>query len=312
MSTTILPTIGSRFTIYAGSVLFSLGFSGNLITIYLLRLTRHTPVTFILIVLSISNCISLVVGLLNRIIVAIVGIDPMLTSPIWCKLRVYIGQSSVLFCQTCACLASINCFLMTHRQVRCRRLVSLSIARICVLIIAFVWLTHGLFNPILTELIIITGRSPSCSLTSLFASNYTGFFIRPILIGVFPISTLSIFRNLTYRNLRNFHHRRRFEQQIICKMLLFQMIVYVLGTVPYASFYTYQSITSLMRTKSSLERVQENFVLDFINIIFYMPQASPFYVYYFSSRIFRKQVQNLLQCRQPNRIEPLGGIINKT
>lgn len=104
MSTTVLASIGSRFTIYAGSVLFSFGFSSNLLTIYIFRLTRHTPVTFILIILSIANCISLIVGLLNRVLVAIVGIGPILISPIWCKLRVYIGQASVLFCQSCACL----------------------------------------------------------------------------------------------------------------------------------------------------------------------------------------------------------------
>jgi len=311
MSTTTLATIGSQFTIYAGSILFLLGFSGNLLTIYLFRLTRHTPVTFILIILSIANCISLIVGLLNRVIVAIVGIDPTLISPVWCKLRVYTGQTSVLFCQSCACLASINCFLLTCRQLRRRRLVSLSICRVCIIIAALFWLIHGLFNPFLTELIIITGKSPTCSLTSLIASNYTGFFLRPILIGIFPICTLSIFGILTYRNLNQLRHKRRFEQQTLCKMLLFQMIAYVLGTLPYATFYAYQSITTAIRTKSSIERAQENSILDFINIIFYMPQASPFYVYYLSSKAFRKQVKDIFLCHQHNRIQPAARVINE-
>ena len=311
MSTTVLTTIGSRFTISVGSILFSLGFPGNLITIYLLRLTRRTPVTFILIALSISNCISLIVGLLNRIIVAIVGIDPTLISPVWCKLRVYIGQTSVLFCQTCVCLASINCFLLTSRQLRWRRCVSYSIARSSVLIAALIWSIHGLFNPLLTELIIINGRSSTCSLTSSFALNYTGFFLRPMLIGVFPISILSIFGILTYRNLKKFHHRRRLEQQTVCKMLLFQILAYVLGTLPYASFYAYQSITSVLHTKSFLERARENFVLEFINIIFYTPQASPFYVYYFSSNVFRKQVRNMFGYPAQNQIQPFVRVIYK-
>jgi len=310
MSTTALATIGLQFTIYAGSVLFLLGFSGNLITIYLFRLTCHTPVKFILMILSIANCISLIVGLLNRILVAIVGIDPTLISPVWCKLRVYTGQTAVLFCQSCACLASINCFLSTCRQLRWRRLVSLSTSRLCIIIAALVWLINGLFNPILTKLIIITDQSPTCSLTSLMASNYTAFFLRPILIGVFPICILSIFGILTYRNLNQLHHKRRFDQQIICKMLLFQMIAYVLGTLPYAGFYAYQSITSAIWTKSSFELTQENSVLYFINIIFYMPQASPFYVYYLSSKIFRKQVKHIFICRQQNDIQPLVRIIN--
>jgi hypothetical protein len=166
MSSTALAAIGSQFTIYAGSFLFVLGFSGNLFTIYLLRITRHTPVTFILIILSIVNCISLIVGLLNRVIVAIVGIDPTLISPVWCKLRVYTGQTAVLFCQSCACLASINCFLSTCRQLRWRRLVSLSTSHKCIIIAATFWLIHGLFNPLLTKLMIVPGKPSTCSLTT--------------------------------------------------------------------------------------------------------------------------------------------------
>ncbi len=139
------------------------------------RLTRHTPIIFILIILSIVNCLSLIVGLLNRVIVAIIGVDPILISPVWCKLRVYIGQTSVLICQSCACLASINSFLTTCRQLRWRRLVSLSKSRLCVLTAVIFWMTHGLFNPLLTELTMITGRSPTCSSTSLIATNYTAF-----------------------------------------------------------------------------------------------------------------------------------------
>jgi hypothetical protein len=311
MSTTSLATIGSQFTIYAGSILFSLGFSGNLITIYLFRSMRHIPVTFILIILSIANCISLIVGLLNRVVVAIVDIDPTLISPVWCKLRVYTGQTSVLFCQSCACLASINCFLLTNRQLRWRRHVSLFKARLCIIIAGLFWLMHGLFNPFLTELIIMKDKSPTCSLTSLIASNYTGFFLRPILIGIFPICTLSIFGTLTYQNLKQLSHRRQFEQQTVCKMLLFQMIAYVSGTLPYASFYAYQSITTAMYIKSSLENAEENYILNFINIIFYMPQASPFYVYYLSSKFFRKQIKDIFSCHRHNRIQPLGRIIHE-
>jgi hypothetical protein len=311
MSTTALATIGSQFTIYAGSILFSLGFSGNLITIYLFRSMRHIPVTFILIILSIANCISLIVGLLNRVVVAIVDIDPTLISPVWCKLRVYTGQTSVLFCQSCACLASINCFLLTNRQLRWRRHVSLFKARLCIIIAGLFWLLHGLFNPFLTELIIMKDKSPTCSLTSLIASNYTGFFLRPILIGIFPICTLSIFGTLTYQNLKQLSHRRQFEQQTVCKMLLFQMIAYVSGTLPYASFYAYQSITTAMYIKSSLENAEENYILNFINIIFYMPQASPFYVYYLSSKFFRKQIKDIFSCHRHNRIQPLGRIIHE-
>lgn len=310
MSTTILALIGSRFTIYAGSILFSFGFTGNLLTIYLFRHKSHTPVIFILIILSITNNISLIVGLLNRILVAIVGIDPTLISPIWCQLRVYIGQGSVLFCQSCACLASINCFLLTSRKHQWRRLVTLRMSSICIILAAIFWILHGLFNPLLTQLI-ITDKSSTCSLSSIIASNYTAFFLRPILIGVFPMSILSIFGLLTYQNLNQLRHKRKFEQQTICKMLLFQMIVYVLGTLPYTSFYAYQSITSLIRIKSTFERAEESLVLDFINIIFYMPQSSPFYVYYLSSKIFRKQFQNIIPCHQHNQIQPLIRIINR-
>ncbi|CAF1095498.1 unnamed protein product [Adineta steineri] len=312
MSTAILNTIGSEFTIYAGSFLFLLGFSGNLITIYLFRTTRHTPITFILIILSIVNCISLIVGLLNRVLVAIVGIDPILLSPIWCKLRVYLGQTTVLICQSCACLASINCFLSTCRLIRWRRLVSLSISRQCIFILVIFWILHGLFNPCLTKLITATGKSSTCSLTNLIASNYTAFFLRPVLVGIFPICILSVFGLLTHRNLQQLRHKRRFEQQPICKMLLLQMIAYVLGTLPYASFYAYQSITSAIRIKSTIELAQESLVLNFINIIFYMPQSSPFYIYYLSSKTFRKQIKDFLICyQQHNRIQPLVRTINE-
>jgi hypothetical protein len=142
------------------------------------------------------------------------------------------------------------------------------------------------------------------------ASNYTGFFLRPVLIGVFPICTLSIFGILTYRNLNQLRHKRRFEQQPVCKMLLFQIIAYILGTLPYATFYAYQSITTAIRIKSSFELAQENFALDFINIIFYTPQASPFYVYYLSTKTFQKKVKDFFMCNQHNRIQPVLRTLN--
>ena len=306
MTTVTLTGIGSKVTIYAGSVLFSLGFTGNIVTIYVLRSTRRSPLTFILIALSIANCISLCVGLLNRVVVTSIGIDPTLLSPEWCRLRVFIGQTAVLLCQSCSCLASINCFLSSCRQVRWRRFVSLSVSRWSVFIAVVVWIIHGLFNPLLTELLIATGKSRSCTLTSAIASSYTGFFIRPILIGFGPISILSTFGILTHRNLKQMHSKHRTERFTISKMLLYQMIANCIGTAPYGIFYMYQSMTSAIRMKTAVERAQENAVLDFINIIFYMPQSSPLYVYYFSSKVFKAQVKAFFPCLRGRSIRPIS------
>jgi hypothetical protein len=291
------------------SVLFVLGISGNLLAIYLFRTTRKNPITFLLLALSVANCTSLIVGLLNRILVAIVNIDPTLVSAVWCRLRVYIGQTTVLICQSCLCLASINCYLSTCREVYYRRLARLSIARLCVIIAILVWLVHGLFNPLLTQLTQVVGKSPTCALTSLVATNYTGFFLRPVLIGLFPISLLSIFGILTYRNMKLMQQIRRSEQRSLIKMLLLQVIICVWGTFPYSTLYAYQAITALIETKTTFELAQETLALNVINILFYTPQASPFYVYCLSSKVYRKQVKDFLKCQPHNRVQPVASFV---
>jgi len=81
-----------QYTLYVGYFLFITGILGNIMNIYILSAVssyRTTPSTFYFLIASIYDIITILIGLLSRILETGYKLDLSNSSIIWCKTRQY-------------------------------------------------------------------------------------------------------------------------------------------------------------------------------------------------------------------------------
>ncbi|CAF3225821.1 unnamed protein product [Rotaria sp. Silwood2] len=295
----------SSITIYVGLPIFISGTLGNIVDVRLLWRTRRNPCAFIFIVSSLVNCIVLFYGLFTRILSVGFHLDWSTTNHIWCKTRVALTQSSFLISLTCICLASIDRFLVSCRQEKYRKLSRLSIAIFAVIITNIFWIS--IFVPYLIYADIL--RNPttglfSCTLirNDVFAiyQNYIGL---PILYGLLPSTTLIITGIMTYRNTKKLQINRQRElvQKQLTSMMLIQIPIILLSTLPYVIFTEYTILTATV-SKSVDRRAAELLITNIFTILCYITFACPFFVFFSTSSSFRQEAKILLLCRKTNQL----------
>ncbi|CAF1098991.1 unnamed protein product [Rotaria sordida] len=231
----------SSITIYLGLPIFICGTLGNLLNIRLLWRTRHNPCAFLFLALSFINCFILVYGLFTRILNVGFYFDWSSTNIIWCKTRTAFSQAGYYISFTCTCLASIDRFL-------------------AVILTIIFWLSLSIPHLVYLELL----PSPSTGLISCSLgrydtfSNYVKYFSFPVYYGLLPSIILTITGLLTYRNtnkLQIIRQRQIFQKQLT-SMMLIQIPIILVSTVPYVIFTEYSLSTASM-TKSANQKAIE-------------------------------------------------------
>ncbi|CAF0961078.1 unnamed protein product [Adineta steineri] len=132
-----LQNIGKVFDGYIMFVLIIFGTIGNLLNLFVfirIKTLRQMSNSIFLIGSFLGSLISLWSSRFPRSILNITGVDPLVGSIVFCKFRWLFGRWGLNMPFTCVCLASIDRFLMTSRQVYYRRLFSLKRAYIMVII----------------------------------------------------------------------------------------------------------------------------------------------------------------------------------
>ena len=88
-------------------------------------------------------------------------------------------------------------------------------------------------------------------------------------------------------------------------MILLHIIFIIIGTLPYACYYTYSAIT-LTRIKSVDRRELETFLSNIVAVILYFSNSCSFFVYYSASATYRQQVKNLFHIlTTKTRVQPI-------
>ncbi|CAF0830751.1 unnamed protein product [Rotaria sordida] len=304
----------SSITIYLGLPIFICGTLGNLLNIRLLWRTRHNPCAFLFLALSFINCFILVYGLFTRILNVGFYFDWSSTNIIWCKTRTAFSQAGYYISFTCTCLASIDRFLVSCCQEKYRKLSRLSIAIWAVILTIIFWLSLSVPHLVYLELL----PSPSTGLISCSLgrydtfSNYVKYFSFPVYYGLLPSIILTITGLLTYRNtnkLQIIRQRQIFQKQLT-SMMLIQIPIILVSTVPYVIFTEYSLSTASM-TKSANQKAIELVISNIVSVTCYITFACPFFVFLVSSTSFRKEAKMLFLCRKPillrtNQIQPFS------
>ncbi|CAF3769878.1 unnamed protein product [Rotaria sp. Silwood1] len=304
--------VANSITIYLGLPIFIFGTSGNLLNIRLLWRTRRNPCAFIFLVISFINCIVLFYGLFTKILSVNFHVDWFTTNLIWCKTRALFGQASFLISLTCTCLASIDRFLVSCRQEKYRKLSRLSIATWAIILIIIFWLALFLPFAVHTELVqnLLTGLLSCTYVGNQAFVNYQIYFAFPIYYGLLPSTILIITGLLTYRNTNKLQIRRQRQvvQKQLTSMMLLQIPIILFSTLPYIIFTEYSIFTATM-TKTANQKAIELVITNIVSITCYITFACPFFVFFASSKSFRKETKMLLLCRKTtllrtNQVQP--------
>ncbi|CAF1381320.1 unnamed protein product, partial [Adineta ricciae] len=140
-----LPYLGQQITIYFGSFLVVTGVVGNIINITVfasIRSYRTTPCTFYFLVGSFFDILYIMLNLVSRIAISGVRFDLTRTSVSWCKTRNFSLAFVSLCSLTCSCLATIDQYCATSKNISIRRLSNIKRAPAVLIIMIIIWLCH--------------------------------------------------------------------------------------------------------------------------------------------------------------------------
>jgi hypothetical protein len=263
-----LTSLGEQITIYGGLLLVIIGVIGNGINVLVfstVRTYRTTPCSFYFLFASIFNIIYTTINLISRIVSVGFVIDLTRTSTSWCKIRGFCIFTFSLITLTCSCLATIDQFFATSRNVKLRRLSNIKWAHRIVVIVILIWCLHGI--PVLL-FYNISPVSMTCTITNSGYNIYLIVYLLGLICGI-PVSIMVIFGYLTYRNIhltRTLAERQADRQ--LAKMTLIHVFLVVFCMVPYSVFIAYNLITSGI-VKSINRLIIEGFIITILTLLTY-------------------------------------------
>jgi hypothetical protein len=148
------------------------------------------------------------------------GIDPTLTSLVYCKLRHYISQATLPHISlTLECAAMISQFLATSRHIYYRQKNTHKAAYICIFLTILFWNMQAIPYLFLYKIKFVPELNKTiCDSFNIGLNHYTIWVLRIMPILIFPFSILPLFAYLTIRNIRrltcNSSQQQKIERQM--------------------------------------------------------------------------------------------------
>jgi hypothetical protein len=261
-STASILIFGSQqYTVCVSFFILVAGIVGNLVNIIVftgLRLFRENPCAFILTVESLINLSQLIISFIPRVWINAFANDLTQSSLLWCKLRPAMGQALSLISFYTMCLATGDQVLSTSHQYSFRRLSTFKLARQYILMNVVIWVLHGIPTLVFFEI----QSSLGCSIYNTFYALYYSIGYFCILLGFLPMSIMSIFSVLAFRNVRKIVRsrvrleRRRLDRQLTA-MVLIRVTFLVPLTLPYVIHYAY---TFSRKNRDSFQLALDQFI----------------------------------------------------
>ena len=237
-----LPFVSKQLSIYLGIPILITGVIGgilNTIVFLSLRTFRENSCICYMVIMSCANVGQLVTGLLTRTMIIGFEIDWTQSSAFYCKFRVYGLQFCGLVSVTCYCLATIDQYLATCSRPQWQQWCTVKIASRLSLIVALVWILHGIPFLVFYNIIVqpSTGKSV-CTITNTMFSQYLTYFYQMTIVSSLPVCVTVLFGYLAYRNVQHLAYRtiplvRRELDKQLTTMVLYQVLFNIFTIVPY-------------------------------------------------------------------------------
>jgi hypothetical protein len=243
---------------------------------------------------SVDHLLTLIVGI-GPVMHSLNNPDPQAASILFCKLRGYIFQISLMLSRWFVAFACIDRYASSSNRVWLRSYARPTIAyRIIVLIIIF-WSIICSHRVIFYEI-----QGNLCGiLTNTGAAIYHSVYVI-VGGGVLPATIMIVCALLIRRNLA-FKQSKRIQQiakeqrkssvdQQVLRLLFIQIISYIIFTIPQLCNLVFNAISSTIPNRSSERLAIERFVAFMAELMLYMFPVTSFYLYSLTSRTFRSEL----------------------
>ena len=301
-----LNYVSTQIYIYGYCFIFLTGLFGNTLNIIVfLTKLKENVCSFYLLIGEITDTVTLLIYLLPAIVGIVYGKNGTESNLAWCKLTNWVSDITNLMSTLMLCLASVDRYLCSSRQIQLRQWSSMKVAKIsivvtviCSLLLVIPDLLHWYIDP----------DSHQCTYNKIYL-QYASYFLIPIMFSFVPLITLSIFGYKTYRNLRQIHptqpdggttnasnqqvrRQKRLDNQL-SRMLIPQILLFLFQTTTFFAINIYITVTNGYQ-KSDARLAIENLFQAMIFVFYEAYTCSSFYIYYTQSKTFRTNVKKLL------------------
>ncbi|CAF0981524.1 unnamed protein product [Adineta ricciae] len=240
--------------------------------------------------------------------------------PAWfCRIRFYIYYVSMANARYNIIFASADRYFSSSQSINLRQWSSSKVALRLIIIDAIIWILFYI-----QVLVMYDVQSNKCRIHSTSFFTYFNYFIT-FENGLLPIIPMSIFGLLTIRNIHQSKRRIRTTESIngsengnitlvlrketqLHKMLINQVIVYLIFNIPlpvYGIYRSYISISTLSRWRAVMDTFMNNLFYDMI----YLGYALTFPIFILTSDIFRRELKKIIKKKL---VYPCQRIITRT
>ncbi|CAF3414489.1 unnamed protein product, partial [Rotaria sp. Silwood2] len=280
----------------------NLGSILNVIVFSLSKKLRSSPCSLYLIFASIGFSLYLNIVALLRFLQIVFNIDPSSTWSWICKLRFFAVGFFLMLPRSYMLLAAIDRYIMSISNQH--RFLSHRVALKMILLTCLFWMIICIHNIIYYDIqISLNGTNRICSNSPGPYSTFLSFYSilinglsMPLLMTIFGLLTvrnLKRYRNQIHNSLIIILERRKKQEWSILRMLLVQLIVNVILSLPITIYLFYSGLTQYF-VKSLIRSFIENYIYNILTILQYLNAASSFYVYSLTSHIFRKELYSIV------------------
>jgi len=295
-----LDFITQQINRYVSIFLFIFGIFGNLLNclVFTRQTLRSNPCSIYFLVASLFNLIVIITAFLPLIIDGWnIQFDLKETISALCKFTIFLLLSSRNMVSWLIVLATIDRYLVSSSNVHRRQLSNLKNTYRSILIIFVI------FSIIWFEVLVcfdanMIGTPLKCYPKSTICQRYNDF-AQALIVIIIPIIIMLFFGFSTIKNIHqsgriapnsnNGHavSRNRRHEINLTKMLLIQVLVLVLLTLPFAIMTFYLSFT-FYQEKSMIQLTIEGFVFNILLQVTYISNCISFFLYTLSGSLFRE------------------------
>jgi hypothetical protein len=300
MSTSILVPIENQLIHYGYPICLILGTIGNFLIVILFSRRRDNACSIYLLTSAIMNDLYLTFNSFVEIF-PFYYVDETPRAFALCKIRFYISNVLGQLAKTMIVLACIDRFLITDNRANFRALSTPKRAKGLILISILFWPLFASHIAIMTTII-----NKKCGTFNIYSTIYTIYSI--IFVGLIPPILLGIFGYFTYRHMKYIHVRiqpivihkvnyipiQRRDRELLT-IVISEVFVYILTTTFYPLILLEMMISRYILSNKSVQYSQiEHFLFTISFLLLFVNNAVPFYIYFLSSKSFRRDLKELL------------------
>ena len=288
-SITSLPTVEQYFTRYGMTGYLILGTIGLIlnIAVFSQRISSRNPCSLYLLSMSICGLIGLNISTIPYIY-AVDHPNPMDENLFLCQIQFYLRHAFNQLMRTFFVIACADRYACSSKQAKIRAFSRDVVAvRIIPLVILF-WLLIAILPTMLRTL-----HDGKCDARlGVYDIMYTVYIL--MTLGIFPLVAMSIFGVLMMRNLKQLSGQTlRKRDQDMMRMLLIELIIYVITTIPNTVMHIYKSVVVNVE-KSEERQLIESFVIYIARkFLLYMSNTFSFWIYLATSQSYRLEVRTM-------------------